>query len=112
MPSAPKPTGGLKRRRTILRNVFVEHDARLGLAQPRQRGLAVEEPEIAQVLTIVLDKVKGLEDCRTRSLASAQILEPRQAVWPQHNRLAVDGEAPGLDPLRGRRDHEQLSVQS
>src|SRR5262249_738027 len=46
-------------------------------------------------------------DCRTRSLPSAQILEPCQAVWPQHNRRALDGEAPGLDPLRGRRDHEQ-----
>ena len=34
------------------------------------------------------DKVKGVEDRLTRSVPSAQILEPRQAIWPQHHRLA------------------------
>jgi predicted GH43/DUF377 family glycosyl hydrolase len=45
--------------------VFVEQDARLGIAQqPRQRGLAVEQRAIPQVLAILLDEVKGVEDPR------------------------------------------------
>jgi hypothetical protein len=48
----------------LVGNVFVKQDACLGVAQqPRQRGLSVQEWEIAQILAIVLDQVKGIEDC-------------------------------------------------
>jgi hypothetical protein len=44
--------------------VFVEQDARLGIAkQPRQRSLAVEEWALAQIVAIMLDQVEGIEDC-------------------------------------------------
>ena len=42
-----------------------------------------------------------------RSLPSAQILESRQAVRPQHDRLAIDREALGLDPPGSSRDDWQ-----
>ena len=38
---------------------------------------------------------------------SAQLLESRQTVGPQHNRLAVDREALGLDALCCCRDGRQ-----
>jgi hypothetical protein len=79
--------------------VFVEQDARLGIAQqPGQRGLAVEKRAAPQILAIVLDQVEGIEDRGPRSLLSAQLIESRQAVGPHHNRLAVDREA--LGPIR------------
>src|SRR6266436_5730496 len=85
-----------------------EQDAGLGLAQqPRQRRLSAQEWEIAQILAIVLDQVEGVEDGRTRGLPSAQILKARQTVGAQPYRLAVDGEALGLDPLRRGPDCRQ-----
>ncbi len=79
--------------------MFVEQDARLGIAQQRgQRGLAVEKRAAPQILAIVLDQVEGIEDRGPRSLLSAQLIESRQAVGPHHNRLAVDREA--LGPIR------------
>ena len=71
--------------RAILGDVFVEQNAGLGIAQQsRQRRLAVEKWAISQVLTIMLDKVKGVEDRLMRSVPSAQILHQhrnRAAVW-------------------------------
>src|SRR2546427_4795652 len=58
-----KPASMFEHRRAITDDVFVEHDARRGMAQqPRQRSLAVEEWEITQILTIMLDKVEGVEN--------------------------------------------------
>jgi hypothetical protein len=55
--------------------VFVEQDARLGIAQqPGQRGLAVEKRAAPQILAIVLDQVEGIEDRGPRSLLSAQLI--------------------------------------
>jgi len=42
-----------------------------------------------------------------RGRAAAQLLEPRQAVRPQNNRLPVDCEALGLDPPGSSRDDWQ-----
>src|SRR5215467_1216866 len=48
-----EPASVREHRRTVFGDVFVEQDARLRIAQhARQRGLAVEEREIAQILTI------------------------------------------------------------
>jgi len=55
--------------------VFVENDARLGVAQqPRQRGLAVKEWEIAKILAIVLDQIEGIDARAMRSLPSVDSL--------------------------------------
>jgi len=63
--------------RTISGNVFVEQDARRGIAQQsRQRGFAVEKSEIAQVLAIMLDQVECVEDRGPRSLPTTQLVEP------------------------------------
>jgi hypothetical protein len=67
--------------------------------QARQGGLAVEEWAIAQILAIVLDQIKGIEARHMCSRSAAELVEPGQAVGPQHHRFAVDGEAPSLDPL-------------
>jgi len=62
-----KPTGVLKHCRTILGNVFVEQDAHAAIAQQsRQRRLAVEDEEIAQILAIMRDQVEGIRDRGTR----------------------------------------------
>jgi hypothetical protein len=51
--------------RPIFGDVLVEQDAGLGIAQqPRQRSLAVEEREIAQILAIMLDQVEGRRGSR------------------------------------------------
>jgi len=92
----------LEHRSAVLGNVFVEQDARLDMAQqPRQRGFAVEEWTIAQILAVMLDQIEGIEDRGTRGVPLAEILELRQAIWPQHHRLAVDREALRLDALGG-----------
>jgi hypothetical protein len=50
----------LERSRAILGHVFVEWDARLGIAQQsRHRGLAVEERAIAQILAIISIRSKA-----------------------------------------------------
>ena len=50
----------LEHGRTVLGDVLVEQNASLDTAQqPRQRGLAVEERAIAQILTIMLDQVEA-----------------------------------------------------
>jgi hypothetical protein len=54
----------------------------------------------------VLDQVEGVEDCGSSGLSTGQLLEPRQAR-PRRNRLAVNGEALGLDQLGGSRDRRQ-----
>jgi len=56
----------------------------------------------------MLDQVEGIEDCGARGSLSAQFIEPGQAVGPQHNCLAVDGEALGINPLRRGSDSEQI----
>jgi hypothetical protein len=62
--------------RPILGDVFVQQDARFGLAQqPRQRRLPVQEREIAQILAIMLDQVKGVEDRGLSGLTTGQLLE-------------------------------------
>ena len=52
----------------------------------------------AHIIAVTLDEVKGIEDRRIGRLPSAQLVEDRQAVRPEHNRLAVDREAPRFDP--------------
>jgi hypothetical protein len=43
--------------------LFNQQDAGLSTArQSRQRGLAIEERAIPQILTIMLDQVEGIED--------------------------------------------------
>ena len=67
MPSAPSRQPCFKHRRTILSNVFVEQDAHAAIAQQsRQRRLAVEDEEIAQILAIMRDQVEGIRDRGTR----------------------------------------------
>jgi hypothetical protein len=91
--------------RPILDDVFVQQDAWLGLAQQsRQRRLAVQEWEIAQIPAIMLDQVEGVEDRGSSGLTAGQLLEPGQTVRPQHNRLAVNREALSLDPLGSSRN--------
>ena len=103
----------LEHRRTIPADVFVEQDGSLSIAQQSRQGcFAVEERAITQVLTIVLDQVEGVEDRGTRGGAAAQLLEPRKAVRPQNNLLAIDREALGLDPRRRSRDAGNRTVQS
>jgi hypothetical protein len=56
----------------ILDNVFVEQNASLGIAQQAcQRRLAVEKREIAQILTVMLDQIEGIEDRGMRCAPSA-----------------------------------------
>jgi hypothetical protein len=43
--------------------VFIEQDAGFGVTQqPCQRGLAIEERAIAQILAVMFDEVEGIED--------------------------------------------------
>jgi hypothetical protein len=65
-----------------------------------QCRLSVQEWEITQILAILLDQVEGVEDRGSGGLTTGQLLEPRHAVRPKHNRLAVDREALGLDTRR------------
>jgi hypothetical protein len=103
-----KPASVLEDGRAVASDVFVEQDARLGIAQQqRQRGLAVEKRPLAKILTIVLDQVKGLQDRSTRSPRRRSSLESGQAVRPQHDGLAVDREALGLDPPGSSCDRRQ-----
>jgi hypothetical protein len=60
--------------RPVFRNVFVEQDAGLGIAQEsRQCGLAIEEREISKILAILLDQVKRVEDRGMRGLLSYHV---------------------------------------
>jgi len=46
--------------RTIPDDVFIQKDARVGIAQQaRQRRLAVEEWTLAQIVAVMLDQVEG-----------------------------------------------------
>ena len=76
-------------RTAILRNVFVEQDACLGIAQQsRQRGLAIEEREIAEILAVVLDQVEGIEDRGTRGRRSSSKRDkPSGPAQPLRRRL-------------------------
>jgi hypothetical protein len=67
-------------------------------------GLPVQERKLTQILAIVLDKVEGIEDRGSSSLATGQLLESRQAVRPDHDGLAVNREALGFDPPRSSRN--------
>ncbi len=50
-------------RRTIPGDVFIEQDVSVSTAQQSRQGrLALEEREIPQILTIVLDQVEGVEN--------------------------------------------------
>ncbi len=63
-------------RRAMPGDVFVEHDARLGIAQqPRQRCLAVEKRAIPKILAIVLDQIEGVQHRAMRGLSAAQLIE-------------------------------------
>jgi hypothetical protein len=87
----------------------LKQDTSLGIAQQLcQRGLTTEESGIAHILAVMLDKVEGVEDCGSSALPTGQSIEPRQAVRPEHNRLAVDREALGGDLLGSSRDRRQL----
>jgi hypothetical protein len=60
----------------ILGDVFVEQDARFGVAQQTRQGdLPVEERAIAQILAVVLNQVEGIEDRGTRRFPPAQLVE-------------------------------------
>jgi len=76
-----------------------------------QCGLAIEERAIPQILAIVLDQVKGVEDRGSSSLPAAQLFEARHPIGAQHNRLAVDREAFRLDSLRRACNHRELGRQ-
>src|SRR5258706_10800106 len=52
----------------------------------------------------MLDQIESVEDRGMRGRAAAQLLKPRQAVRPQHDRLAVDRKALGLDTPGSSRD--------
>ena len=66
-----------KNGRAVLGYVFVEQDARFGLAhQPRPRSLPVQEREITRILAIMLDQVEGVEDRGSSGLTTRQLLEP------------------------------------
>jgi hypothetical protein len=91
--------------KTIFVNVLVKQDASLSIAQQaRERSLSVQERESAQILAIMLDKVEGVENRGSGGITTGQLLEPRQAVRSEHNRLAVNREALGLDPLGSSRN--------
>jgi hypothetical protein len=63
--------------RPIFGNVFVKQNASLSIEQqPRQRGLPVQEWEIAQILAIKLDQVERVEDCGSSGLTTGPLLEP------------------------------------
>jgi len=65
--------------------LFVDQDTDLCVAQQsRQRGFTVEGGAIPQVLTILLDEVKSVEDRLMRGVPSAQILELRNADSRDH----------------------------
>src|SRR5215831_14946928 len=86
-----KPASVRERGRTVLCEVFVEQDARIDVAQQsRHRGLAVEE--------------RAMQDRGPRGLQSAQFVEARQPVGPEHDSLSIDREAFRLDPRRSRGD--------
>jgi hypothetical protein len=66
----------------------------LGSAQEaHQRGLPVQEWEIAQIFASMLDQVEGVVDRGSSGLPMGQLLEP----WlkPERNRLAADRKALG-----------------
>jgi hypothetical protein len=44
--------------------------------QLRQRSLPIQERAMAQILTIMLDKIEGLEDRGSSGLRAGQLLEP------------------------------------
>jgi len=51
----------LEHGRAVSGDVFVEQDSCLGIAQkPCQCRLAVEKRMVAQILTVVLDQIKGV----------------------------------------------------
>src|SRR5215467_12230593 len=88
-----KPASVLEHCGVILGDVFVEQDARPGIAQqPRELGLAVEEGAITQILAVVLDQVEGVEDRgparrpfgpdpRTTTSRQAREQPPRRRWW-------------------------------
>jgi len=47
----------------------------------------------------MLDQVEGVEDRGLSDLPTGKLVEPSQALRPEHNRLAVNREARGLDQL-------------
>jgi hypothetical protein len=73
----PKLTSVREHGRPILGDVFVKQDAGLGIAESsRQRSLAFEKRESAQILAIMLDKVERVEDRGSSSFTTGQLLEP------------------------------------
>jgi hypothetical protein len=63
--------------RAVLRDVFIELDASLGIAQqPRQRSLAIKKRATAQILAIKLDQVERIEDCGSSGRSTGQLLKP------------------------------------
>jgi hypothetical protein len=75
--------------------------------QSRQRSLAVEKWAIPQIIAVVLDQIERIEDRGPGGLKSAKLVETRQTVRSEHDRLAVEGEALGLYPFGGSRDRRQ-----
>jgi hypothetical protein len=66
-----------KNDRAIFGDVFVDQDARLGMAeQSRERGFAVEKWEITHILAVMLEQVEGIEDRSVGGLTTVQLLEP------------------------------------
>jgi hypothetical protein len=76
MPSAPSPASVRGHGRAISGDMFIEQDMSVGTAQQsRQRGLAIEERMIAQILAIVLDQIEGIQHRNMRGLSAARLVE-------------------------------------
>jgi hypothetical protein len=102
-----QPAGVRENDRAVLGNVFIEWDA--GAAPD---SLAVEEWEIAHILAVMLDKVEAQKIAVRVPSRRDNSSNRDKPSGPKHNRIAVNGEALGLDLLAAAAIVASRTVQS
>ena len=94
--------------RAIRGDVLVEQDPVLNaLQQVHQRRLVSEQRLLAYVISVQLEQIECVQHRAARSSGAAQLAELRETVRAEHHRLAINGEALGLDSRRRGRNQRQ-----
>ena len=69
--------------------------------EPRQAPLAVAEGQAAEILTVELKQVEGVQHGLGGGAAAVEGVKDRDAVRTAHHGLAVERERPGAQQRRG-----------
>ena len=84
--------------RSFLLHVLIEHDPILTAPQqPRERLTASEERLFAQIISIMLKEIEGIQKGDSGALDAAQFVKTGKPIGTDDDGLSIKGEALALD---------------